>query len=220
MALLFHFAVAAVDLHRRRAQFHVVAGLLERRFAAGSLDQHAWVAFFAQTLRIVAADLKAKFGIDTPRIAVLGLNPHAGEDGHLGRDVVGDVPERVAGAVEDHNIALSPAECLTALDVAVNARNASGLLAWADNAAAKAALKREIALHMIAMMMGREDVGEFPALGGKLPFDFKKIERIALSAESGVPFAVGALKDDKQFGLETMCVGGGQGMAMIIERLS
>jgi acetyl-CoA C-acetyltransferase len=26
--------------------------------------------------------------------------------------------------------------------------------------------------------------------------------------------------DDKQFGLETMCVGGGQGMAMIIERLS
>jgi acetyl-CoA C-acetyltransferase len=25
---------------------------------------------------------------------------------------------------------------------------------------------------------------------------------------------------DKQFGLETMCVGGGQGMAMILERLS
>ena len=30
-----------------------------------------------------------------------------------------------------------------------------------------------------------------------------------------------ALEDeDKQFGLETMCVGGGQGMAMIFERLS
>lgn len=25
---------------------------------------------------------------------------------------------------------------------------------------------------------------------------------------------------DKQFGLETMCVGGGQGMALILERLS
>lgn len=25
---------------------------------------------------------------------------------------------------------------------------------------------------------------------------------------------------DKQFGLETMCVGGGQGMAMVVERLS
>ena len=29
----------------------------------------------------------------------------------------------------------------------------------------------------------------------------------------------GLQKDDKTFGLETMCVGGGQGMAMIIERL-
>jgi acetyl-CoA C-acetyltransferase len=29
----------------------------------------------------------------------------------------------------------------------------------------------------------------------------------------------GLTKDDKRFGLETMCVGGGQGMAMIIERL-
>jgi len=30
----------------------------------------------------------------------------------------------------------------------------------------------------------------------------------------------GLQKDDKTIGLETMCVGGGQGMAMIIERLS
>jgi 4-hydroxythreonine-4-phosphate dehydrogenase len=30
--------------------------------------------------------LRTDFGIATPRIAVLGLNPHAGEDGHLGRE--------------------------------------------------------------------------------------------------------------------------------------
>lgn len=30
----------------------------------------------------------------------------------------------------------------------------------------------------------------------------------------------GLVKDDKTFGLETMCVGGGQGMAMVVERLS
>jgi len=30
----------------------------------------------------------------------------------------------------------------------------------------------------------------------------------------------GLQKDGKTFGLETMCVGGGQGMAMVIERLS
>ena len=45
-----------------------------------------------RTLRILHAALRNDFGIDAPRIAVLGLNPHAGEDGHLGReelDVVG-----------------------------------------------------------------------------------------------------------------------------------
>jgi 4-hydroxythreonine-4-phosphate dehydrogenase len=39
-----------------------------------------------RTLRIVHAELIAKFGVAAPRIAVLGLNPHAGEGGHLGRE--------------------------------------------------------------------------------------------------------------------------------------
>ncbi|WP_422103503.1 4-hydroxythreonine-4-phosphate dehydrogenase PdxA [Vreelandella sp.] len=36
--------------------------------------------------RLLAADLQRQFGIPAPRIAVCGLNPHAGEDGHLGRE--------------------------------------------------------------------------------------------------------------------------------------
>jgi 4-hydroxythreonine-4-phosphate dehydrogenase len=45
----------------------------------------------AANLRIVDAALRREFGIDAPVIAVLGLNPHAGESGHLGheeRDIV------------------------------------------------------------------------------------------------------------------------------------
>jgi 4-hydroxythreonine-4-phosphate dehydrogenase len=42
----------------------------------------------ARTLRIVHAELAARFGIAEPRIAVLGLNPHAGEGGHLGREEI------------------------------------------------------------------------------------------------------------------------------------
>ena len=38
------------------------------------------------TLRIIHAELKEKFGVSNPRIAVLGLNPHAGEQGHLGTE--------------------------------------------------------------------------------------------------------------------------------------
>lgn len=40
------------------------------------------------TLRILHADLRRRFAIDKPRIAVLGLNPHAGEGGHMGREEI------------------------------------------------------------------------------------------------------------------------------------
>jgi 4-hydroxythreonine-4-phosphate dehydrogenase len=40
----------------------------------------------ALTLQIVHDALQCDFGLASPRIAVLGLNPHAGEDGHLGRE--------------------------------------------------------------------------------------------------------------------------------------
>lgn len=41
-----------------------------------------------RVLRILHAELSAKFGLGEPRIAVLGLNPHAGEAGHLGREEI------------------------------------------------------------------------------------------------------------------------------------
>ena len=40
------------------------------------------------TLRILDHDLRRRFGIARPRIAVCGLNPHAGERGHLGREEI------------------------------------------------------------------------------------------------------------------------------------
>lgn len=39
-----------------------------------------------RVLRILDGDLRRYFGIEKPRIAVCGLNPHAGESGHLGRE--------------------------------------------------------------------------------------------------------------------------------------
>ena len=40
------------------------------------------------TIRTVAADLARRFGIERPRIAVAGLNPHAGEGGDIGREEI------------------------------------------------------------------------------------------------------------------------------------
>lgn len=41
-----------------------------------------------ETVSILHRDLKVKFGLDHPRILVCGLNPHAGESGHLGREEI------------------------------------------------------------------------------------------------------------------------------------
>lgn len=49
------------------------------------------------TLRILHADLRSKFGIAQPRILVAGLNPHAGEGGHMGREEI-----EVIAPVLDH----------------------------------------------------------------------------------------------------------------------
>ena len=48
-------------------------------------------------VRILEADLRRRFGIARPRILVAGLNPHAGESGHLGREEI----EVIAPAVAD-----------------------------------------------------------------------------------------------------------------------
>jgi 4-hydroxythreonine-4-phosphate dehydrogenase len=39
-----------------------------------------------ETLRVVHADLRRRFGIRRPRILVAGLNPHGGESGYLGTE--------------------------------------------------------------------------------------------------------------------------------------
>jgi len=49
-----------------------------------------------RTLRILCDDLIQHFGIASPRIAVLGLNPHAGEGGYLGREEIDVIAPAIA----------------------------------------------------------------------------------------------------------------------------
>jgi 4-hydroxythreonine-4-phosphate dehydrogenase len=48
------------------------------------------------TGRIVARDMAARFGIARPRLALAGLNPHAGENGSIGREDIDIVAPAVA----------------------------------------------------------------------------------------------------------------------------
>jgi 4-hydroxythreonine-4-phosphate dehydrogenase len=60
----------------------VVPVTIHLRDAIAALDSDLIV----KTVLITAADLKSRFGIAHPRLAMSGLNPHAGEDGSLGTE--------------------------------------------------------------------------------------------------------------------------------------
>lgn len=79
--------------------------LLSGKFRVGVVTTHCPIAHVAgllntdlvlNKLRILNDDLQSRFGIQTPQIAVTGLNPHAGEGGLFGNEEI----EIIAPAVE------------------------------------------------------------------------------------------------------------------------
>ena len=54
-----------------------------------------------RAIRRTHAGLSAWFGIEAPRIAVLGLNPHAGEDGLLGHEDAVNIAPAIAACRAD-----------------------------------------------------------------------------------------------------------------------
>ncbi|HEX7111049.1 MAG TPA: 4-hydroxythreonine-4-phosphate dehydrogenase PdxA [Mizugakiibacter sp.] len=88
----------------------------------------------ARTLRIVHRELVARFGIAQPRIAVLGLNPHAGEGGHLGREEIETItPVMEALRAEGFDL-LGPLPADTAFVPAMRARYDAVLAMYHDQA--------------------------------------------------------------------------------------
>lgn len=53
-------------------------------------------ALIIETATITAQDLKSKFGIKNPRLAISGLNPHAGENGSMGHEDIRIIEPAVA----------------------------------------------------------------------------------------------------------------------------
>ncbi len=66
------------------------------------------------TLRVLATGLRERFGLVRPRILVLGLNPHAGESGHLGREEIEIIGPAIARAAAEGIAARGPLPADTA----------------------------------------------------------------------------------------------------------
>ncbi len=59
-----------------------------------------------QCLHIVNHDLRSRFGIATPKLALCALNPHAGEQGHFGREEI-NILEPAAQLARDQGVTVS-----------------------------------------------------------------------------------------------------------------
>ncbi len=87
-----------------------------------------------QTIRITAKGLKTQFGISAPRIAVAGLNPHAGEGGAMGHEdatTIAPVLEKLRGEGFDLT---GPLPADTMFHAAARARYDVAICAYHDQA--------------------------------------------------------------------------------------
>ena len=71
--------LAAPELRVVPVTIHVALTEVAQVLTAGLLED---------TIRITHADMGRRFGLTTPRIAVAGLNPHAGEGGSMGHEEI------------------------------------------------------------------------------------------------------------------------------------
>jgi 4-hydroxythreonine-4-phosphate dehydrogenase len=81
-----------------------------------------------RVLRVLDRDLRRRFRIARPRILVCGLNPHAGEGGHLGREEI-DVIEPVLRALRGEGLELEGPLPADTVFSAANLQRADAILA-------------------------------------------------------------------------------------------
>ena len=96
LADLTHTAQVVMMLATRGLRVALVTTHLPLRHVADAITPER----LERVTRILHGDLREKFGIAKPRILVCGLNPHAGEGGHLGHeeiDIIEPTLERLRG---------------------------------------------------------------------------------------------------------------------------
>jgi 4-hydroxythreonine-4-phosphate dehydrogenase len=92
------------------------------------------IDLIVQTGRVVARDLASRFGIARPRLAVAGLNPHAGEQGSMGIEDDALVAPAVRQLVAEGIDARGPLPADTMFHAAARVRYDAALCMYHDQA--------------------------------------------------------------------------------------
>ena len=87
-----------------------------------------------ETIEITASGLKTRFGLERPRLAVAGLNPHAGEGGAMGREELEWIGPLLAGLPDDSYSVTGPHPADTMFHAAARARYDAAIAMYHDQA--------------------------------------------------------------------------------------
>lgn len=101
LAELTHTEQVVMMLATRGLRVALVTTHLPLRDVADAITHER----LCRVARILHTDLRDKFGLAQPRILVCGLNPHAGEGGHLGREEL-DIIEPALQQLRDEGLNL------------------------------------------------------------------------------------------------------------------
>ncbi len=79
-------------------------GLVTEHVPVSEIAKHITKESIVSKLKIINSSLQKDFGVDRPRIAVLGLNPHAGDEGLIGNEEETIIKPAIKEAKQSHNI--------------------------------------------------------------------------------------------------------------------
>jgi len=83
-------------------------GLVTEHVPIAEVAQHITIEAILSKLQIINSSLKKDFGIDKPKIAVLGLNPHAGDEGLIGKEEETVIKPAIKEAKKNDILAFGP----------------------------------------------------------------------------------------------------------------
>ncbi|WP_170759601.1 4-hydroxythreonine-4-phosphate dehydrogenase PdxA [Ruegeria lacuscaerulensis] len=87
-----------------------------------------------ETIAITAEGLRSQFGIAHPRIAIAGLNPHAGEGGKMGHEELDWIAPLIAGISEESYTVTGPHPADTMFHAAARTRYDAAIAMYHDQA--------------------------------------------------------------------------------------
>lgn len=87
---------------------HLRIGVVTGHIPLSEVSQKISKELIIKKLRILEKSLKSDFGIAKPKIAILGLNPHAGDGGLLGKEEETIIQPAIEDAIRDKILAFGP----------------------------------------------------------------------------------------------------------------